>query len=144
MNIPIKYKPMVKMLDKDIEMKGYNIILNDGYRFIDDSQIEYVESQEELKNFLSMVKPYKAINDEVIKDLLKDNGIDYTAFDNNQAYGFIFKIKTSKFSNDQYEIVRLKDVNHPDYNDYTIKGVYDDLDLNQSTIDQLKEYLRLK
>jgi len=56
MKLPKKYKDIVMLFEKDLEMKGWNIILKDGFTFLDGTRTEYVETMEELRDFLSMVK----------------------------------------------------------------------------------------
>jgi hypothetical protein len=94
MKIPVKYKDMVKLFEKDIEMKGYNLILNDGYAFLDDSVTEYVENQKELNDFLSMVKKIdevKELSNEDFKDILLNHGIDYKEYIHGYHKYFTFK-----------------------------------------------------
>jgi hypothetical protein len=56
MKLPKKYNDIVMLFEKDLSMKGWNIILKDGFTFLDGTRTEYVETKEELIDFLSMVK----------------------------------------------------------------------------------------
>jgi hypothetical protein len=56
MKLRKKDLPKVARFEKDTELKGYNVILKQGYTFLDGSQYEYVENQKELKDFMDMVR----------------------------------------------------------------------------------------
>jgi hypothetical protein len=56
MKLNKKDLPKVAKFEKDTDLKGYNLILKDGYTFLDGSQYEYVETQTELKDFMKWVK----------------------------------------------------------------------------------------
>ena len=135
----------MKLFEKDTEMKGYNIILNEGYKFLDDSQSEYAENQSELNDFLTMVKPIEneSVNDSIIVKLLTDKGINFNKFDNSHSYGLTFSIVMGKLWTEHYLVKHLKDKNNPLYNDYTIENAQESLDLTKSTIKELKSFLRL-
>lgn len=55
MKIPKKYSHMVKTFEKDLELKGYIIILKKDFIFYDDTQSEYVETQKEINDLMFMV-----------------------------------------------------------------------------------------
>lgn len=58
MKLKIKQKHWykIKLIEKDEELKGYNILLRHPYFFIDGTQYEYVETSREANDFLEMVK----------------------------------------------------------------------------------------